>query len=188
MFAYCGNNPVYNADATGRRYEISTRISCQLTVMMALVAAGTVILLGTTIRNSTTSIEVAINSTQNTLKNEVYDYARAVKDELVEVSKKIPNVHHIVPVGVFSNRSSETQKRLEEMHGILAEADINRWIDPNNLTLVSAGTHASLHTDAYIEHVYSYIAPAAGNKEAIYAALFYLRIEIAAYDTFASGY
>ena len=76
---------------------------------------------------------------------------------------------------------------IQDMHRILEEAGINRYTDPVNLMLVSAGTHATLHTDAYIAHVYSYIKSANG-KEGIYAAMYYLRLEIAAWDTIAGGY
>jgi len=57
-----------------------------------------------------------------------------------------------------------------------------------NLMLVSAGTHASLHTDVYINHVYEYIMATDKTKEQIYYALYLLRIEIAANDTWAYWY
>lgn len=54
--------------------------------------------------------------------------------------------------------------------------------------LVSTGTHATLHTDAYIERVYSYLKTTDGSKEQIYHVLFLLRAEIAAQDSYAIGY
>ena len=74
------------------------------------------------------------------------------------------------------------------MHKKLDDAGINRFIDPMNLMLVSSGAHASLHTDAYIAHVYSYIMSAGNSVMEIYGALFALRLEIAASDPFSIGY
>ena len=74
------------------------------------------------------------------------------------------------------------------MHHKLASAGINRFIDPMNLMLVSSGTHAKLHTDAYIAHVHSYIMNAGNNTFEIYYALFLLRVEIAAGDKYALDY
>ena len=120
--------------------------------------------------------------------HEVYDYQQILKQEQVLAKPRLPHVHHIVPVGKFSNRSIETQKQIQEMHDILKRNGIDRFFDPMNLVLVSAKTHASLHTDAYIAHVYSYIKQAEGSRAEIYEALFYLRLEIAAMDVFAVGY
>ena len=118
----------------------------------------------------------------------MYQYQQVLKQEMLFAKSQVPHIHHIVPVGLFSSRSAETQAQIQEMHSILKKNGINRFFDPMNLVLVSSKTHASLHTDAYIAHVYSYIKQAEGSKEEIYAALFYLRIEIAAMDFYALGY
>lgn len=193
MFAYCNNSPVFyvdisgqmarpcdikytsNKDETGGGYAIAAG---------AVVAVGSAILLGPMIEDGISAITDAIAEGYK----DVYEYSQTVKAELQEARRKIPHVHRIVPVGSFSNRSNVTINQIREMHQILKDADINRWCDPNNLMLVSAGIHASLHTDYYINHVYSYIKAAEGDKDAIYATLFFLRIEIAAWDTLASGY
>ena len=192
MFAYCLNNPVLLYDPSGAVPRISSQFYFSdddgggggLVLFAAGVAAGSVILLGPMMDDLLYSASHAIDRA----RQEVYEYSRMVRAELAEASRKVPHVHHIVPVGNFSSRSVAIQEKISKMHQILADAEINRWADPSNLMLVSAGTHASLHTDAYIEHVYSYIAPAAGDQEAIYAALFALRLEIAAWDIYASGY
>ena len=120
--------------------------------------------------------------------SEVYAFSQAMRQELAQARKRMPHVHHIVPANVFSSRNPEIQKHMREMHEMLAKAGINRFVDPMNLMLVSAGTHASLHTDAYIEHVYSYLMMTNGDPEKIYQALFLLRLEIAAQDKYAIGY
>ena len=107
---------------------------------------------------------------------------------MAQARKRMPQVHHIVPQNVFSGRSKQTQAQIREMHQMLIDAEINRFIDPINLMLVSTGTHATLHTDAYIERVYSYLKTTDGSKEQIYRVLFLLRTEIAAQDSYAIGY
>ena len=82
----------------------------------------------------------------------------------------------------------KTKRQIIEMHSILKDNGINRFVDPMNLVLVSAKTHATLHTDEYIAHVYSYISQARGSRAELYAALFFLRLEIAARDVWALGY
>ena len=122
------------------------------------------------------------------LRNEVYDYSQELRQRLKHIPASSPHVHHIVPVGNFSNRNSVTYAQIQEMHSILRDAGISALFDPMNLVLVSAKTHASLHTDAYIAHVYSYISATDGSREEIYLALFWLRLEIAAQDGFSIGY
>ena len=119
---------------------------------------------------------------------DVYEYSKAIAESLTETSKRIPHVHHIVPAGKFSNRSPSTVNKINQMHAKLNRVGINRYFDPMNLMLVSAQTHARLHTDAYIDHVHSYIMSAGDSKQEVYGAMFYLRIEIAAQDLFASGF
>lgn len=111
-----------------------------------------------------------------------------LRQELAETRNKMSNVHHIVPAGNFSSRNKETQRQIEVLHDKLKKAEINRFIDPMNLMLVSAGTHARLHTDEYIARVYRYIMATDGTREQIEGALFVLRIEIAASDIWAYGY
>lgn len=65
---------------------------------------------------------------------------------------------------------------------------INYYIDPMNLVPVSSKVHAHLHTDTYISHVHDYIMAADDSVLSIYGALFYLRLEIAAWDVHAIGY
>lgn len=119
---------------------------------------------------------------------DVYDYSATVKHETTLTKNNTPHVHHIVPVGKFTSRSIQTQQNIADMHDALRNAGINRFFDPMNLVLVSAATHSTLHTDAYISHVHSYIMATDGSKLGIYAALFYLRLEIAAWDVYAMNY
>lgn len=75
-----------------------------------------------------------------------------------------------------------------ELHVALKEAGINCVHDPANLVLVSAGYHATLHTDKYIKDVHDRIMSTDRSRAAIYKELFYLRIEIAANDRLGIGY
>ena len=179
MFAYCGNNCVSNVDSGGDRYDAYD---------ISALAGGGIVIGGLLLRPLVESTAQATINTFNKATREVYDFSNAVKAELQELSKKTPHVHHIVPVGNFSSRSPKTQQQISELHNLLSNAGINRYIDPMNLMLVSSGTHASLHTDQYISHVYNYIMSTNGSKEQIYGMLFCLRIEIAAIDVLASGY
>jgi len=168
MFAYCNNNPVNLFDTTG--HHPSHLMQKQMEGGgggAGIIVAGGIILLGYSIK---TILSATVESISK-LTREVYEYSQEVKMELAEAKKKRPHVHHIVPAGNFSNRSETTRAQIKEMHEVLKQANINVWLDPINLMLVSAGHHASLHTDAYIAHVHSYIMPAAGDKDAIYAAL-----------------
>ena len=190
MFAYCNNSPINLSDGTGQvpfrsNFVHTNDLECGGTgLLIGAAAVGGSILLGPMIQEAFDTIGNAITEACR----EIYEYSKAIKSELVEMTRKTPHVHHIVPVGSFSSRSESTKKKVAEMHQILADEGISRWFDPNNLMLVSAGTHATLHTDAYIAHVYSYIKPTAGSRDAIYATLFFLRIEIAAWDSLALGY
>lgn len=74
------------------------------------------------------------------------------------------------------------------MHEKLANVGINRFVDPMNLIVVSAKTHATLHTDEYINHVHSYIMASGDSRMEVYGTLFYLRLEIAAWDIHAHGF
>ena len=122
------------------------------------------------------------------LSSEIYEYSKSIAVAVSNQMKKRPHVHHIVPVGKFSHRSASTINKINEMHEKLSSVGINRYFDLMNLMVVSAQTHARLHTDAYIAHVHSYIMSAGDSKEDVYQAMFYLRIEIAAQDIYASGF
>ena len=194
MFAYCCNNPVAYCDEVGtaRRECLGFESSILLPYQEPTSGGGmdlAVAVLGIAIA-AVVIVEILQISHEQSKKPglEAYDYQQVLKQEQVMTKPQLPHVHHIVPVGNFSGRSIETQKQIQEMHDILRRNGIDRFFAPMNLVLVSAKTHSSLHTDAYIAHVYSYIKQAEGSRAKIYAALFWLRIEIAAMDGFAIGY
>ncbi len=193
MFAYCCNNPVLFLDPSGTASVVSFGYDSRIIEPTKDVTTGGGINIVVSALGAAVTVAV-VATTQNTHKvrteqtREVYQYQKVLKQEYIYAAPQAPHVHHIVPVGTFSGRSVETQNIIREMHHILKENGVNRFIDPMNLVLVSAKTHASLHTDTYIAHVYSYIKQVEGSREAIYAALFYLRIEIAAMDVCALGY
>ena len=119
---------------------------------------------------------------------EVYEYSKSIALAATNQMKRTPHVHHIVPVGKFSHRSASTINKINDMHDKLNSVGINRYFDPMNLMVVSAETHARLHTDEYIDHVHSYIMSAGDDKMEVYGMMFHLRIEIAAQDIFACGF
>jgi hypothetical protein len=196
MFAYCNNTPVNYSDPSGMCAVCSSSRIKNNPMAMSMCgcggAGGGALLIGSMWTSSILSrLENLVETTRyrfNELKNEVYEYNRKLRQELIDYSGSMPHVHHIVPVGSFMSRNPTTQMQIRKMHTMLKNAGISVYFDPVNLVPVSAKTHASLHTDAYIAHVYSYIMATDGSKEGIYSALFYLRLEIAAMDTYAFGY
>ena len=190
MFSYCNNNPVNLADYSG---EDPISVACTALVSLGVLAVTylAALLIPEEVKiNAANSFHDAVDSIASitaSVTSEVYEFSREIRESLKNFSRKMPQVHHIVPAGSFSSRSAATQSMISDMHQKLSNAGINRYTDPINLMLVSAGTHATLHTDAYIAHVHSYIMAAEG-KAGIYAAMHYLRLEIAAWDTLAGGY
>ena len=192
MFAYCGNNPVNYQDPTGKYYiQLTAETDPDRKPCAGFAGGGGIvgiIIVAKVIIDEVFGEYLPQPVPEIPAHKQAYLYRKQIAEELANASKSIPNVHHIVPVGAFSSRSETTQQYIQEMHSVLAEVGINRYIDPINLVLVSAGTHAKLNTDDYIAHVHSYIMEAGNNKLAIYAALFALRIEIAAMDALAVGF
>ena len=190
MFTYCNNNPLDYSDPSGFAAGWSNLVYdkggyCGGGFAVAAVATvGLIPILHESIEAGARALSI----TYSKAKDEVYEFSKSLRVSLKITSNKLPHVHHIVPVGNFSNRSADVVSMIAEMHDALRNAGINRYFDPMNLMLVSAGTHSTLHTDAYIAHVHSYIMGSNGSREAIYGALFYLRLEIAAWDILASGF
>ena len=195
MFTYCMNKPVSLKDPSGE-YAILIEIGILLAaaVGVALSAYPAVKETSNLLSNITISLPKNKNTSETILRSvaskvvEVYAYRKAIAEKLTKASENIPHVHHIVPAGKFSNRSQKTVNQINQMHEKLETAGINRYFDPMNLMLVSAKTHARLHTDSYIDHVHNYIMSSGNSKTEIYNTLFYLRLEIAAWDMYARGY
>ena len=189
MFAYCLNNPVLHSDPYGT--NPIRKLFCY-DMLSADGGGGTAVILGFAFCALWTTFVPQLVEQGSIIVSqaykEVYDFSQMLRQKLIEVKESMPNVHHIVPVGNFSTRNPTTYMQIQEMHTILKNAGINYVVDPMNLVLVSSKTHASLHTDLYIAHVYSYISSTDGTKEQIYWALFLLRLEIAAQDGYANGY
>ena len=217
MFAYCGNNPILNIDPFGTRYEEYAGGGGGVGSIGGLIGlggfggggggnvgvivspsyygyagvnvqtpVGTIPYAGSAETISTPNPQQIYSSNEDT--KEVYDFSKALKYFPNLSRKRTPHVHHIVPVGEFTNRNSLTQQQIKQMHKCLNDVGIDRVTDPMNLMLVSAGTHSTLHTNAYIAHVHEYIVSAAPTRQGVYGALFNLRIEIAGMDRFAMGY
>ena len=113
----------------------------------------------------------AINQALADSKREVYEYSKAARDLAAGFyDNHQPRVHHIVPWGAFSNRSTNSMVR--EMQQILWDVGIDPKNDPINLIVVSQGYHAHLHTDFYLKTLYTALTPAAGNEDAVKEVLF----------------
>ena len=194
---YCNNNPTGLTD-----HEGNIPVAVGIGALIAVGAVGAVAmhqvsqsgakLLSDAVSNISvpSTEELKSHTTWYAAKKiiDAYEYQQAIAKAATTVKNRTPHIHHIVPVGKFSNRSQSTINKINEMHDKLNSVGINRYIDPMNIMLVSPQTHARLHTDAYIDHVHSYIMSAGDSKQEVYQAMFYLRIEIAAEDIYASGF
>ena len=197
MFAYCNNNPTGLTDHGG-----NIPVALGIGALVAVGAATAVVMHQASKSGAKLLAEavsnISVPSAQDLKSHAIwyaakkiidaYEYQQAIAKAATLVKNKTPHIHHIVPVGKFSHRSQSTINKINEMHDKLNSVGINRYIDPMNVMLVSAQTHARLHTDAYIDHVHSYIMAAGDSKQEVYQAMFNLRIEIAAQDIYASGF
>ena len=197
MFAYCLNSPVNREDLLGnisvtalglRDYGLDPRDNGMGGGGGGLLALECMVLIGLVVVAPHVADETATTTTISE-KTEVYDFAKSLRDVTVgKFSNKQPRVHHIVPVGEFSNRSLIVQEELKKAQAKMEGAGIMIAIDPNNLMIVSHGLHKSMHTDKYLLGVSKAILNAGNTKEEIYEVLFELRIGISAYDIFSAGY
>lgn len=200
-FVYCNNNPIGLVDHGGDiPLALGIGVAIVASVMAAVVAHHAAKNGAKQIAKAVSSIkipspkEVATRIVAGSIVRaakqaaDIYEYSKSIAIAVTNQMKRTPHVHHIVPVGKFSHRSASTINKINEMHDKLNSVGINRFFDPMNLMVVSAETHARLHTDAYIDHVHSYIMSAGDDKMEVYGMMFQLRIEIAAQDIFASGF
>ena len=202
MFVYCGNNPVINVDISGTMHEEKAGNGgwggyCGdfgLGQMMGggdssgVIAVGTGIAYVALVGLTTSDLRAEMLQIRGQEAREVYAFSVAMRKVLAATLNNMPEVHHIVPKGDFSNRSPEIQGYIKNMQAILKDAGVDVVNDPMNLMLISAKYHRVIHTDAYIKWVHTHIKAAGRDKDRIYAALFLLRIEIAASDRYAVRY
>ena len=77
---------------------------------------------------------------------------------------------------------------MNDMHALLQSVhiDIN---DPENLIIMSHGTHKSMHTKAYISGIHAIMMRAnAGDEYSVRLALFFARLYAASWDQYPNGW
>lgn len=197
MFAYCSNNPTNNTDSTGNDPATllfglaCLAISAIVAVAAAVIVPATVQVVNKIVDTTAPAINRQIAQAKDAVartKSEVYKQAKALVDTTAgKYDNHQPRVHHIVPVGQFSNRSDDISNKVKEMQTILLDVGINPASDPQNLVIISQGFHKSLHTNAYITQLYNSLVLAKGNRKAVERVLFCYRIIISFSDPFAFG-
>ena len=195
MFAYCQNSPVGLSDPHGYcgspRGEFAYVGICSVCGASGGGSGGTggggIII---AIEEIFTGIsEGAVEFAAWTTTASVYAYART----LVDVSEDRfadhqPRVHHIIPKGKFRLYGPTISKMMDEMHNMLINADIN-INDPDNLIIVSHGSHKSMHTKHYIIQIYQIMEPALnGDRTQVLEALKKAKQYVESLDQYRKGW
>ena len=195
MFTYCANNPVNSIDTTGNvPGALLYGFACL--AFTAIVAIAAPIIAAATVQVAKKVNEIvtpAINRTVaqakdtiNRTKSEIYKQAKSLVDTAAgQYENHQPRVHHIVPVGSFSNRDSDITRKVQEMQTILTDVGITPASDPKNLVILSHGYHKSLHTNTYITQLHSSLVLAKENRKAVERVLFSYKIILSFSDPYA---
>lgn len=98
------------------------------------------------------------------------------------------NFLHVIPRGKFSVYGDDVVAMMDAMHEMLKKAGININA-PENLIVVSQGSHKSMHMRDYITNIYRIMMQAKSNeKEDVLEALYYARLYAASKDQYANGW
>ena len=186
MFAYCNNSPVRNDDPNGNEKNDAMRQeNCAITLDEGFGAAALVIVGGVFIQGAVIATARLIQEAIS----DVYAFAKAAIDTLSSTySNHQPRVHHVIPRGEFFHYGTEIYNMMVVMHKMLTDVgiDIN---DPQNLIIISHGSHKSMHTKEYIRGIYDIMMQAKGGDEGdVRQALFYARIYAASWDKYSNGW
>ena len=190
MFAYCVNNPVSLSDNTGSfataaAYKNQTCYEDTLCGGSGGAIIAAVIIGGAIIGATAAATAKALSA----ISSGVYAFAKAYVDaSSSKYADHQPRVHHIIPKGKFRWYGPEIVGMMDEMHQMLIDAkiDIN---DPENLIIVSHGSHKSMHTKGYIIQIYNIMKQAEnGGRDAVLEALDYARSYVASLDKYANGW
>jgi len=180
MFAYCNNSPVQNCDSSGQRLEAREDISAYGGAALGL--AG-VLLFDAIDRAAAKTAEVLSSAL-----SEIKAFAKAAGYGKEQFDNRSPRIHHVIPKGAFSHYPPESIKQLIEMQGLLKSVDID-INDPENLVIISHGTHKSMHTVEYIANIHSIMMHATRrDEESIRYYLFLARIYAASLDKYPIYY
>ena len=120
---------------------------------------------------------------------EIYEYAKSLMDYSISIYENSqPRVHHIIPAGNFSRYGDETTKQLVEMRELLASVGMT-VNSPENLIIISHGTHKAMHTKHYIGTIHNIMMSAErGNEASVRWALYLARQYAASLDQYSFGY
>ena len=170
MFAYCNNNPVSYSDVCGTNPFPAIFIPYIIAAAAEIVKIFLVVSVFALFLHPS-SIEIladSLSAAYSQVKSEVYEYAETLKDpEAGKYANHQPRVHHIVPIGSFSNRSHEVQAMIKEMQQILTDVGINVANDPINQVVISQGFHAHIHTDEYFEMLHKELTAVKGDQRGV---------------------
>ena len=189
MFAYCNNSPVTYADFSGHwasdditnpnpmsRYDA---ISGEGGGGVVIVAGGGILFrLGT-------ALVGAVEATASS----IYQFGKFLWNKGKDMFENHqPRIHHIIPKGEFEKYGRPYSDMMVYMHAMLEDAGIG-INSPYNLTIVSQGSHKSMHTKSYIICIYNIMRTAeGGGRYDVLLALFYARLYVASLDKYANGW
>ena len=195
MFTYCANNPVNCADTTGNvpgllLYEfLKKAIEAIAMVAVPVIAVSSVQVINKAAKTATPVINRTVARAKDTInrtKREVYKLAKSLVDTAAgKYESHQPRVHHIVPVGSFSNRGEGIPQKIREMQTILTDVGIDPVNDPKNMVIVSHGYHKSLHKNPYFSQLHSSLVLAKGNRKAVERVLSTYKIILIYSDPYA---
>ena len=205
MFAYCLNNPANYIDSNGLcglclanqttdELSVSIKEDCGGGGSVHGVSIGTITAVGGALVIGSLALagqDFAANVVRalSNAARDVYTYAHSLMNYSVSrFEDSQPRVHHVIPVGDFSRYGSATQAQMVYMHELLISVDID-INDPENLIVVSQGSHKTMHTKTYISNIYSIMKQAEkGNQLSVRWSLFLARTYASSLDQYAKGY
>ena len=183
MFAYCLNNPIYSADYSGKSTiaKIAPAYADFDAFSAGSGAASGDLLIGSLVGLTAIAVSYAVS--------EIYTFANTFVDSLVsKYADHQPRVHHVIPVGKFQRYGPDVVQMMDDMHELLASVGIS-INDPENLLIISHGTHKSMHTRMYITVIHRIMMCARGGNEFdVRLALLFARMYAASLDQYPYGW
>ena len=176
MFAYCGNNPVNCSDPygyfTGDLIGNGGRGASSGNAGAGYGGGG-----------------IAIPYPVPLSIDDLDEYARSLVDTAAgRYADHQPRKHHVIPKGKFTHYGPAFVSMMDQMHDLLDSADIS-IDDPQNILIVSHGTHKSMHTKIYIMCIYAIMKQAKkGDEPSIRIALSFAWLYAASLDKFSLGF
>ena len=197
MFVYCNNTPVMLCDPQGHcpcgtigiKSDFAYANHCPVCGSGGGGGAGGAGIAIALEKVSTAILEGAAKIGTWAVAVSTYAYAQTfVNSKVNRFEDHQPMVHHIIPRGKFRRYGPTISQMMDDMHDMLRRAgiDIN---DPENLIVVSQGSHKSMHTKGYIIQIYNIMKQAqGGGRDAVLEALDCARSYVASLDKYANGW